>query len=129
MAHETDKPLVLCKCDSNDEPFNGVNEIFLARLQEDFRVVFYKELEADPSLGPRILGAVYLGGGLYERLHLVPNLRVVANHGAGVDHIRFDVFGARGIRVSNTPGVLQAAAADLAMALMLASARNLVSGT
>ena len=56
------------------------------------------------------------------------DLRVVSNVAVGVDNIDLDAAAARGIEVRNTPGVLDAATADLAMALLLAVARGVVSG-
>ncbi len=57
-----------------------------------------------------------------------PKLRVVSNHGVGVDHIDVAAATQRGIPVGNTPGCLDAATADMTMALMLAVARNVVIG-
>jgi hypothetical protein len=57
-----------------------------------------------------------------------PALRVIANVGAGVDHIDVGQCEALGIRVGNTPGVTAAATADVAMGLLLSTARNLVVG-
>ncbi len=57
-----------------------------------------------------------------------PGLRVVSTVAVGVDNIDLDAARARGIEVRNTPGVLDAATADLAMALLLAVARGVVSG-
>lgn len=58
-------------------------------------------------------------------LHRAPNLRVVSNMAVGVDNIDVPACTARGIAVGHTPGVLTEATADLAMALLLAAARNL----
>jgi glyoxylate reductase len=57
-----------------------------------------------------------------------PHLKVISNHGVGVDHIDLAAAQARGIPVGNTPGCLDAATADMTMALMLAAARNVVVG-
>lgn len=57
-----------------------------------------------------------------------PNLRLIANFGAGSDHIDVASAHARGIIVTNTPGVLTEDTADLAMALILAVPRRLVEG-
>jgi len=57
-----------------------------------------------------------------------PKLKVVANFGAGVDHIDVAAANARGITVTNTPGVLTEDTADLTMALIMAVARRLVEG-
>jgi glyoxylate reductase len=61
-------------------------------------------------------------------LDLLPSLRLVANFGVGYDRIDVAACRARGVAVTNTPGVLDAATADLAMALMLAARRRLVEG-
>lgn len=55
-------------------------------------------------------------------------LKVIANFGVGFDHI--DVAGAtrRSILVTNTPGVLTDATADLAFALIMSLARRVVEG-
>lgn len=55
-------------------------------------------------------------------------LKLVANFGAGVDHIDIAAANARGIVVANTPSVLAEDAADMAMALILAVPRRLVEG-
>ena len=53
------------------------------------------------------------------------SLKVVANFGVGYDNIDLDAARARGVRVTNTPGVLTNATAELAVALMLATARRI----
>jgi glyoxylate reductase len=61
-------------------------------------------------------------------LDLLPSLRLVANYGVGYDRIDVDTCRARGVAVTNTPGVLDAATADLAFALLLAVRRRVVEG-
>lgn len=56
------------------------------------------------------------------------DLRLIANFGAGTNHIDVAAAYARGITVSNTPGVLTEDTADLTMALILAVPRRLVEG-
>ncbi|WP_294253551.1 D-glycerate dehydrogenase [uncultured Sphingomonas sp.] len=55
-------------------------------------------------------------------------LRLIANYGAGVGHIDLKAARARGIIVTNTPGVLTDDTADMTMALILAVPRRLVEG-
>ena len=55
-------------------------------------------------------------------------LKMIANFGAGVDHIDIDAAVARQIIVTNTPGVLTEDTADLAMGLILAVSRRIVEG-
>jgi lactate dehydrogenase-like 2-hydroxyacid dehydrogenase len=61
-------------------------------------------------------------------LERFPSLRLIANFGVGYDRIDMAACAARGIAVTNTPGVLDAATADLAFALMLAARRRVVEG-
>ena len=55
-------------------------------------------------------------------------LKLIANFGAGVDHIDVAAATARGILVTNTPGVLTEDTADLTMTLILAAGRRVVEG-
>jgi glyoxylate reductase len=57
-----------------------------------------------------------------------PGLRIISNMGVGYDHIDPKAATERGILVTNTPGVLTDATADLAFALILGFARRLVEG-
>jgi glyoxylate reductase len=61
-------------------------------------------------------------------LDLLPDLRLVANYGVGYDRVDVAACATRGIAVTNTPGVLDAATADLAFALLLAAQRGVVAG-
>ncbi|MFZ1663220.1 MAG: D-glycerate dehydrogenase [Paracoccaceae bacterium] len=55
-------------------------------------------------------------------------LKLIANYGAGVDHIDVASARQRGILVSNTPGVLTEDTADMTMALILAVTRRIPEG-
>lgn len=55
-------------------------------------------------------------------------LKMIANFGAGVDHIDVGAAVGRGLIVTNTPGVLTEDTADLAMSLILAVSRRIVEG-
>ena len=57
-----------------------------------------------------------------------PNLKLIANYGAGYDHIDVKTAFQRGIIVTNTPSVLTTDAADMTMALLLAMPRKLREG-
>jgi len=69
---------------------------------------------ADPSVpvGPELLDAAGTG------------LRVVANFAVGYDNVDLAACRERGVAVTNTPGVLTNATAELALALTLAAARH-----
>jgi glyoxylate reductase len=73
-----------------------------------------------PTITDEIDGALIAGAG--------PQLKMIANFGAGVDHIDIDAAVARQIIVTNTPGVLTEDTADLAMSLILAVSRRIVEG-
>jgi glyoxylate reductase len=62
-----------------------------------------------------------------DELDLFPDLRLVANYGVGYDLVDVGECRRRGVYVTNTPGVLDAAVADLTLALILATRRNLVT--
>jgi glyoxylate reductase len=55
-------------------------------------------------------------------------LAVVSNFGVGYDNVDLDAARRRGLRVTNTPGVLSAATAELAVTLMLAAGRRVAEG-
>jgi glyoxylate reductase len=59
---------------------------------------------------------------------LFPSLRLVANFGVGYDRIGVAELRRRGVAVTHTPGVLDAATADLTWALILAARRRVVEG-
>jgi glyoxylate reductase len=61
-------------------------------------------------------------------LELLPGLRLVANFGVGYDRLGAAELRSRGVVVTNTPGVLDAATADLTFALILAARRRVVEG-
>ena len=61
-------------------------------------------------------------------LDLLPGLQLVANYSVGYDRLGIEELSRRGVAVSNTPGVLSAATADLTFALILATRRRVVEG-
>jgi lactate dehydrogenase-like 2-hydroxyacid dehydrogenase len=68
-----------------------------------------------PTVSDKIDGEV-IGGG--------DRVKLIANYGVGFDHIDLAAAKAKGIAVSNTPGVLTDATADIAMTLLLMAARR-----
>jgi len=63
-----------------------------------------------------------------EALAAAPRLRVVACCSVGYDHVDVAAAAERGIRVTNTPGVLTDATAELTWALILSAVRRVVPG-
>jgi len=67
----------------------------------------------------------WVGG---TELKNLPKLRIVANVAVGYNNVDLVAAEMRGVLVTNTPGVLTDATADLTWALILATARRLVEG-
>jgi glyoxylate reductase len=63
-----------------------------------------------------------------ELLDRAPHLQVVAHYAVGYDNIDVAAASLRGVAVLNTPDVLSSATADIAWALLMASARRLMEG-
>ncbi len=122
------KPLVIVTRKLPDPIETRMMELFDVRLNVDDRPMTKTELieavkAADvlvPTVTDRIDAGVLAQAG--------PNLRLIANFGAGVDHIDLASARQRGITVTNTPDVLTEDTADMAMALVLAVPRRLAEG-
>jgi glyoxylate reductase len=105
-----------------------MTELFDVRLREDDTPMTREELigamqQTDvlvPTIGDHIDAGMLGQAG--ERLKLI------ANYGAGFDHIDVSTARQRGILVSNTPGVLTDDTADMTMALILAVTRRIPEG-
>jgi glyoxylate reductase len=103
-------------------------ELFDARLNLDDKPMSQHDLAEAvriaevivPTVTDRIDAAVIGAAG--------EQLKLIANFGTGVDNIDVTAAAARGITVTNTPGVLTEDTADMTMALILAVARRLVEG-
>ena len=105
-----------------------MGELFDVKLRDPDTAMSRDELaaamrEADvlvPSLGDHIDANLLAQAG--------EKLRLIANFGAGVDHIDIASARQRGVLVSNTPGVVADDTADMAMALILAVTRRIPEG-
>ena len=105
-----------------------LHELFDAQLSERDTPMTRAELgqamqRADvlvPTLGDRIDAGLLGQAGV--------QLKLIANYGAGFDHIDVATALSRGILVSNTPGVLTEDTADMTMALILSVPRRLAEG-
>jgi glyoxylate reductase len=111
-------------------------EAAMAIVQSACQVELWDEAER-PAPREALLRGVSSADGLLslvtdrvdaELLAAAPRLRVVANMAVGYDNIDVPACTARGVLVTNTPGVLTETTADLAWALMLAAARRIVEG-
>jgi glyoxylate reductase len=122
------KPLVVVTRKLPEVVETRMMELFNARLNADDHAYAKSELiEAVktaevlvPTVTDRIDKAVIGQAG--------EQLKLIANFGNGVDHIDVETALARGITVTNTPGVLTEDTADMTMALILAVARRITEG-
>ena len=122
------KPVVFLTRRLPESTETRMRELFDARLREEDTSLAHAELcaaaaTADvlvPTVTDRINAEVIAAAG--------DQLKLIASFGTGVDHIDLAAAKARGITVTNTPGVLTEDTADVAMALMLAVPRRIAEG-
>lgn len=81
------------------------------------------ETERQQVTALAFLGHAPFGG---SDMDLLPNLGLIANFGVGYDAIDVNAASARGIKVTNTPDVLNDDVADLAVALLIAQGREMI---
>lgn len=74
-----------------------------------------------PTLGDRFSAEIFSEFGR-------PRCRILANFGVGYNHIDVAAAAAHGVKVTNTPGAVTDATADIAMTLILMSARRAAEG-
>src|SRR5476651_580946 len=125
---KTRKPLVVVTRKLPDSVELRMRELFDARLNTDDKPMTAAQLAevvktADvlvPTVTDRIDASVLSKSG--------EQLKLIANFGNGVDNIDVATAVARGITVTNTPGVLTEDTADMTMALILAVPRRLAEG-
>jgi glyoxylate reductase len=87
-----------------------------------------REVWLREAAGASVLAPTYLDRVDEAALAALPTVRHVASYGVGVNHVDLEACRRRGVLVTNTPGVLADATADLAMALLLAVARRVAEG-
>jgi lactate dehydrogenase-like 2-hydroxyacid dehydrogenase len=80
------------------------------------------------EVGPRVRAIATRGdlGASAKVIAACPNLEIIAINGVGYDAVDFAAVRARGITVTNTPGVLDGECADIAVGMMLALARGMI---
>ena len=122
------KPKVIVTRKLPDPVETRMRELFDTELNLTDKPMTQAELEAAVAradvLAPTITDRI--DAALLEKAG--PQLKLIANFGAGVDHIDVAAATDRGITVTNTPGVLTEDTADLTMALIMTVARRIVEG-
>lgn len=106
-----------------------IPEEFAAELRKHF-VAHLHDARLDEEQRSRVQGIVTKGGVRVDAALMAqfPQLEIVATVGIGVDAIDFTTTRARGIVVTNTPGVVSDDVADLAMAMLIDRLRRVVRG-
>ncbi len=122
------KPVVIVTRKLPDVTETRLRELFNARLNDRDRPLSRAELieavQACEILVPTITDRI--DASLLD--HAGPQLKMIANYANGFDNIDIPAALAKGLMVTNTPGVLTNDTADMTMALILAVPRRLVEG-
>ncbi|MBI6629703.1 2-hydroxyacid dehydrogenase [Pontibaca salina] len=105
-----------------------LSELFDVRLREDDAQMTREELVEAVKTADVLVPTItdQIDAGLIARAG--ERLKLIANYGAGVDHIDVSTARQRGVLVCNTPGVLTDDTADMTMALILAVTRRIPEG-
>ena len=123
-----------------EAPTFAVTNLLPERALEALRAVGQLRIDERTEAIPRadLLGLVPGADAILTLLHdrvdeelleaAGPQLRCVANVAVGYDNVAVEAAARRGVVVTNTPGVLDDATADLTMALILAATRRLAEG-
>lgn len=108
----------------------GYPEELMDIIMKSFHIVCYKDFLQNQQLySPRVQVLFTWNTSPAAEpslLRLLPSLKVVANGGAGINHLDVPYINSLGVKVTNTPGVVSGATADIALGLLLASARDIV---
>ncbi|MEZ8015992.1 MAG: D-glycerate dehydrogenase [Ascidiaceihabitans sp.] len=105
-----------------------LSELFDVQLRTDDVAMTQEELVAAMKTADVLVPTITdtIDAGLIGQAG--PQLKLIANYGAGVDNIDVATARERGVLVSNTPGVLTEDTADMAMGLILAIIRRIPEG-
>uniref|UniRef100_A0A667XA35 Glyoxylate reductase/hydroxypyruvate reductase n=1 Tax=Myripristis murdjan TaxID=586833 RepID=A0A667XA35_9TELE len=100
-------------------------------LKQNFHTISYREFLQNPALHAPKIQAIFMwapsSAAEPSLLRSLPSLKVIANGGVGVDHLDLPFIASLGVKVTNTPGVVSNATADIGMGLLLASARKITN--
>ncbi|XP_077209077.1 putative 2-ketogluconate reductase isoform X3 [Paroedura picta] len=110
----------------------GVLEAHLPLLKKHFHLLTMKELLENKACLSAKVEAIYVWWCRpvvdRELLKTLPNLKVVATSGVGVDHLDLKLIAGFGVRIANAPWGVRTCTADIGVALLLAAARRLMEG-
>lgn len=101
-------------------------------LRQHFQIICHRDFLKNPQLhGPKIQAMFQWNccpTAEPSLFSLLPSLKVVSSGGVGINHLDVPYINSLGVKVTNTPGVVSNATADIGMGLLLASARKIVEG-
>ncbi|KAK9961172.1 hypothetical protein ABG768_008976 [Culter alburnus] len=110
----------------------GIYKCFEPCIEKHFTIIPYERfVQRKEDFADKIQALFVWGAALkvdQNLLQSLPNLKAVVNGGVGVDHLDIPLINSFGVKVTNTPHVVDNATADIGMSLMLASARKIVEG-
>ncbi|XP_018411805.1 PREDICTED: uncharacterized protein LOC108786905 isoform X2 [Nanorana parkeri] len=110
----------------------GVMEEHLDYLKERFTLITMKELKEKKEQVAEKIVCIFNWANKpdvnRELLQCLPRLKVIASAGAGVDHLDLKMISSFGVKAANTPNAVTDSTADLAMTLLLVSARSFLEG-
>ncbi|XP_032657125.2 glyoxylate/hydroxypyruvate reductase B-like isoform X2 [Chelonoidis abingdonii] len=110
----------------------GVLEAHVEFLKKYFHLITMKEFLKNKTHWSKKVQAIYLWWHKpiidRELLESLPDLKVIANSGVGMDHLDLKLISNFGVKMANTPHAVSSSTADTGMALLLASARRVVEG-
>lgn len=103
-------------------------------LESQCNLVTIDDVQADKSAGKDVQVGFFYDSVTakaltdYKEQGLLPDLKLMINHGVGTNHFPFAKMKELGIRCTNTPDVLSDGTADMGFALMMSSGRRLKEG-
>lgn len=127
-AQIMEKPCIL----ANTHGLKGIYECFKPCIEKHFTIIQYEEYFERREHFAGMIQAIFVWNVSLkvnkELLQALPKLKVVVNGGVGVDHLDIRLINSFGVKVCNTPHIVDNATADIGIALMLASARRIIEG-
>lgn len=123
------RPRVLLSRPLPDAVLTRAHDLFEVELRENTQPMTEAEMRSAlalydgvmPTLGDHFNAGIFVDFGR-------PRCRILANFGVGYNHIDVAAAADHGVKVTNTPGAVTDATADIAMTLILMSARRAAEG-
>jgi lactate dehydrogenase-like 2-hydroxyacid dehydrogenase len=119
-----EKPRILVTRKMMPDVEKRISSTFRATLNADDRPLTLKEMLEQAKSHDALLLTSFDKLGPDFIPSLPASIRIIATHSVGYDHLDIPQARAKGITVTNTPGVLTDATADIAILLILGAARG-----